>query len=71
MPIQVFMSGETLQQSGRHAAKTPVDCQERGYEVTLPELQHKQRALSPRCGFNLSTYRSDTSLGISSIQKKI
>jgi paraquat-inducible protein A len=55
------MPEKTLQQSSGRSAKIQVNCHECDYKVTLPELQHKQRALCPRCGFNLTTYRTDAS----------
>ena len=61
LPTQTFMSEEILQHSSGRAATTQVNCHECDYAVTLPELQHKQRALCPRCGFNLTTYRNDAS----------
>jgi paraquat-inducible protein A len=53
------MSGETLQHSSEGGTTSQVTCHECDYKVTLPQLQHRQRALCPRCGFNLTTYRSD------------
>ena len=45
--------------SSPQTAQGWVRCHECDYKVALPVLHHKQKALCPRCGFNLTTYRSN------------
>ena len=53
------MLTETIKHSSPKPSQTQVTCHECDYIVALPILQHKQKALCPRCGFNLTTYRSN------------
>jgi paraquat-inducible protein A len=56
-----MMQGETIQTKTAMSKPHTVLCHECHYEVTLPTLTHKQAAVCPRCGLQLTVYHHNAS----------